>query len=349
MRESLALLGYAVLVGAGGAVLLKRADWPQRAPRLGVMAWQTLSGSVLAALLLAGLSVTVPDALVSASLADLLHACVMALRAQYATPGGAVLHAAGAMLTLTLAARIGYLLVACLAGARRARTRHLAGLRLAARRDPALDAFVLDHPAAAAYCLPGRVGTVVLTSAALAVLDGQELSAVLAHERAHLRGRHHLVLAVADALARAVPFLPVFGWARAEQARLLEMLADDDAARGGGRLAVARALVRLAEAPTPARAPVPAAGLAAADLAALTRVHRLIGPDHRLGPVRRAGITAVLVAAAALPVAIAVTPAAAARQLNYCPISVAADQAATGTGVPVAAAHPGLRRRAPGL
>ena len=69
-----------------------------------------------------------------------------------------------------LAARTGYLLLACLAGARRARARHLAGLRLAARRDPALDALVLDHPAAAAYCLSGRARTVVLTSAALAVL-----------------------------------------------------------------------------------------------------------------------------------------------------------------------------------
>ncbi len=55
--------------------------------------------------------------------------------------------------------------------------------------DPAV---VLDDPRPAAYCVPGRPGTIVLTSGALAVLDPAQLAAVLAHERAHLAGRHHL-------------------------------------------------------------------------------------------------------------------------------------------------------------
>lgn len=314
MTEALALVAFAVGAGTGGAAILRRADWPRRAPRLGLVAWQTLSVSVLLSLLLAGLTVTVPSAVVSANIAELLDACVMAVRAQYATPGGALLHAVGATATLALVARATYLLITGLRTARRARTEHLAQVRLAARRDRDLDALIVDHTTAAAYCLPGRARTVVLTTAAVAALDADELAAVLAHERAHLRGRHHLVGAVADALARTVPFLPVFRWARAEQARLLEMIADDRAATGADRHTVARALVHLAE------GSVPAAALGAADVAALARVQRLVKPAHGLGLLRRSLIVGALMATAALPAAIAAAPAWAATAMAYCPV-----------------------------
>ncbi len=48
-------------------------------------------------------------------------------------------------------------------------------------------------------------------------------------------------------------------WAREEQARLLEMIADDDAALHGDRLSVAGALIRLAGGAVPAAAPAVAA------------------------------------------------------------------------------------------
>jgi len=80
--------------------------------------------------------------------------------------------------------------------------------------------------------LPARSArTVVLTSAAVAALSDDELGAVLDHERAHLRGRHHLAVAAAAALVATMPILPLFRWARTELACLLEMIADDDAAR----------------------------------------------------------------------------------------------------------------------
>lgn len=317
MSEALALIAYAIGAGTGGAAALRRASWPHRAPRLGVAAWQTLSVSVLVSLLLAGVTVIVPSAVVSGGLAELLHACVMALRAQYATPGGALLHAAGAGATLALAGRAAYLLTTGLRNARRARDEHLRQLRLAARLDSRLDALIVDHPTAAAYCLPGRARTVVLTSAAIAALGDDELAAVLAHERAHLRGRHHLVIAAADALARTVPFLPVFRWASAEQARLLEMIADDDAATGADRLTVARALVHLAE------GSVPAVALGAADVAAFARVQRLVQPASGLGFLRRTAIAGTMIVAACLPIAIAATPAWAAIEQAYCPVSAA--------------------------
>jgi len=56
-----------------------------------------------------------------------------------------------------------------------------------------------------------------------------------------------------DHLAQALPFVSALRWAREEQARLLEMIAEDDAARHGDRLSVAGALIRLAGGAVPAR------------------------------------------------------------------------------------------------
>ena len=43
----------------------------------------------------------------------------------------------------------------------------------------------------AAYCVAGRPHAIVVTIAALQSLDRSELAAVLAHEKAHIKGRHH--------------------------------------------------------------------------------------------------------------------------------------------------------------
>jgi len=314
VNEALGLLLYAAAAGTLGAAALRRARWPEQAPRLGVAAWQVLSSSVLVALLLAGAMLVVPSVALRSNLAEILHACAMSLRAQYATPGGALLHATGAAATLTLGTRTAYLLLKGLRDARRARTDHLAGLQLVAHRNPDLDALVVDHPAAAAYCLPGRARTIVLTSAALTALSDQELVAVLAHERAHLRGRHHLVAATASALAHALPFVPGLQWAQPEQSRLLEMIADDQAAASGARLAVARALVTLAG------GALPSAALGAADVAAVARVERMMAPPQRIGTGRRILISAMLGATALTPFAIASAPAVVAAQMHYCPI-----------------------------
>jgi Zn-dependent protease with chaperone function len=88
---------------------------------------------------------------------------------------------------------------------------------------------VLAHPMPTAYCLPGRTHRVVLTEGALLALPDEELMAVLAHERAHLRQRHDLVLEFFTVLHEAVP-----RWVRAHQALrevrlLVEVLADRSA------------------------------------------------------------------------------------------------------------------------
>ena len=53
---------------------------------------------------------------------------------------------------------------------------------------------VLQHPTPTAYCIPGRASRVVLSQGVLDTLPGPELTAVMAHEKAHLRARHDLLL-----------------------------------------------------------------------------------------------------------------------------------------------------------
>lgn len=84
------------------------------------------------------------------------------------------------------------------------------------------------------------------------------MAAVLRHERAHLRGRHHLLVALAAAFHRTLPGLPMAETAEREIRRLVEHLADDRASEQHGRQAVATAIVRLADhTPGTPSAPLP--------------------------------------------------------------------------------------------
>lgn len=106
---------------------------------------------------------------------------------------------------------------------------------------------VLEHPTPTAYCLPGLRRRVVLTRGALDRLTREELAAVLAHERAHLRARHDLVLEFFTVVHESVPPPVRCPAALAEVRLLVEVLADRAAVRAAGELATARALVALAE------------------------------------------------------------------------------------------------------
>jgi Zn-dependent protease with chaperone function len=135
---------------------------------------------------------------------------------------------------------------------------------------------VLDEPQPVAYCVAGRPATIVVTSGALAVLDGEQLAAVLAHEQAHLAGRHHLLIALTRGLAATFPAVPLFTQGPDEIARLAEMCADDSAARTSGRHALLAALLAMGTGMA-----VPTTALAAAAFAVAARVERLLEPPSR--------------------------------------------------------------------
>jgi Peptidase family M48 len=160
-------------------------------------------------------------------------------------------------------------------------------------------AVVLDAPQPAAYCIPGRrPATIVLTTGALAVLDLPQLSAVLAHERAHLSGRHHLLIALTRALAACLPGVPLFSDGARQVARLAEMCADDTAARRGGRPSLVAALLAMGTGEA-----VPTTALAATGGSATARVQRLLEPPRRARDAGyRLALAAVTILLALVPV-----------------------------------------------
>jgi Zn-dependent protease with chaperone function len=289
---------------------LRRATWADRAPRLAIAMWQAASISVIISALLSAFAVAVPASVVGHELAELFEACAALLGdgATLSTTSTRVGLAAAGLLV----ARVLYTGGAVLLGARRERLRHAEALALLGRHDGELGAVVVDYEECMAYCLPGRNGKAVITTGALRSLAPEHVAAVLAHEQAHLRGRHHLVLAGTEALLRAFPGVPLFVRAQAEIARLVELLADDVAARRHPRVHIAAALVRLAT------GRVPAFTLGAGGQTALTRVRRMLNPEAPLARRERlAGRVAVTLLLAG-PAILAAIPGVSAFLAHHC-------------------------------
>ncbi|BFU44477.1 M56 family metallopeptidase [Krasilnikovia sp. MM14-A1004] len=243
----------ALLLGALGLTLslvipgpLAAARWPERAPAAAVALWQALTlAAVLSAL---GVVLAAPEELVRA-FGSGRPASAVALVGALAVAAVIVLRLLGSLAGVMYRSR-----------ARRARHRLLVDLLDRAEQHGDLDVRglrVLDGELPFAYCVPGRSPRVVLSGGALKLLGAPEVAAVLAHEQAHLRHRHDLVLESFTAFYRAVP-RPLRSRAPLDAVHmLLEMAADDAARRRCGAVPVRAALARLSEAPP---APADAAG-----------------------------------------------------------------------------------------
>jgi Zn-dependent protease with chaperone function len=206
-----------------------------------------------------------------------------------------------------------WVLIASTGAMLRDRRRQRALLSLLAHGDPKVPgALVVDHPAAAAYCVPGLRSRIVISAGALDLLDQAELAAVLAHERAHLRERHDLVLLPFTALARAFPWSVLVQRSYASVALLVEMLADDHAARQRPARELVTALIRVGAAGTPG---TPAGTLAVADEDAAmgdsgvsARVERLLTPSPGLSVPARVLVCGAAAALVVVPAALLVMP-----------------------------------------
>jgi Zn-dependent protease with chaperone function len=93
---------------------------------------------------------------------------------------------------------------------------------------------------------------ILLSTGLIEVLDRAELTAVLEHERHHLRARDPLRLLAGRALAGYGWFLPLLRWWTKRSALRREVAADRAATAKAGVAAVAGALLKLAGAPAPA-------------------------------------------------------------------------------------------------
>jgi bla regulator protein blaR1 len=207
-----ALLAAVAIGSVRGSAALGAARWPRRSPGMAIVLWQALGlGGGLAAVG-ALIEIGVPPG--SAGVADGVARVASAAASGRLFPPGQTtlpvfLRLVSLVLGLALLAQLCSVLIASSAAVVRARRRQRALLALLGRGDPkAPGALVVDHPAAAAYCLPGLRSRIVVSVGALDLLRPAELAAVLAHERAHLRERHDLVVLPFTALRQA------FGWSR---------------------------------------------------------------------------------------------------------------------------------------
>lgn len=140
-----------------------------------------------------------------------------------------------------------------------------------------------------AYALPGRRGQVVVSTGMLRSLDAHERRVLLAHERSHLRRRHHRYVRLTEVAAAAMPVL------RPVNARLrfaVECWADEDAAdETGDRALVACAIARAALASHSS----PRLGLAIADDGVVERVEIMLAGPVRPSPIVEGALGVVIV------------------------------------------------------
>ncbi|MHB1876760.1 MAG: M56 family metallopeptidase [Streptosporangiaceae bacterium] len=318
MTAALAWFGYAAAVAWFAPPVLVRLTRAGVGARLGLLAWLVAIATAVAAAILAVQALASSAAAGWSALAEVIcqsvagHACAPAVYQSALVDTGLSAAAVAAGLALVLVA------ARCARGVRRGRDgsrAHAAAARLVGRRLPGeaggagaggageirvtgkIGAVVLDSPRPAAYCVVGRPATIVLTSGTIALLGPGQLRAVLAHERAHLAGRHNTLILLTRALAQAVPGVPLFRGGAERVAVLAEMCADDRAARVSGRPALVTALLAMA---TGAAVPEAALGTAASAVAA--RVDRLLTVQRRITMVRyQLALAAVIAALVAVP------------------------------------------------
>jgi Zn-dependent protease with chaperone function len=302
LASPLLLAAFAAAI-VPAALALSTARWPSRSPAAAIVLWQALglgwglaTVGALTGFGLAGSRTGLAEG--ALTLAD------SALRGRDPRVSGLRLLALAAGLLLLLL--LCWILVAAFAVVMRARRRQRILLSLLAHGDPKVPgALVVDHPAAAAYCVPGLKSKIVISVGALNLLDQAELAAVLAHERAHLRERHDLVLLPFTALLLVFRWTGVAREANAAVGLLVEMLADDRALRHRPARELATALLRVGAA---GGAYAPAGALAAGGGQVAARVSRLLRPAPRLPVPALVLIGLAAVGTLAIPVAFLALP-----------------------------------------
>ena len=286
----LALVAFAVAFTVAVARRLPGARWVYRSPRLGIAAWYTVlaTGPVVAGAVVAEVLLPWhgdPDALYG-GIVDERHGLLGWSAARFVTSAAVLVVAAAVLHAIRGAGAIA-----------RDRRRHREILRLAGHRSGGPGVTVIEDPRPAAYLAPGRPRRVVVTSGAVHRLHADELAAVVAHERAHATGRHQILLDIAHIAARTLPHWPLTSTAASQIGRLVEMRADEVAARTHPPLHLARAIVAMAAAPTGL--------LSAAGGDTVERLHRLMRPPERLSRAGNAAITASIPLLPVVPLALA--------------------------------------------
>ncbi|MCV7343477.1 M56 family metallopeptidase [Mycolicibacterium rhodesiae] len=285
--SALAFTFLALMLVGPVPALLARASWPMRAPRAAIVLWQSIAVAAVLSAFSAGLAIASrlfapgPDGRPTATITSEIEVLGWPLWSAYV-----VVFA----ITLLIGARLVVAAVQVAVATRRRRAHHRMVVDLLGDCRHGMHGLrVLDVSEPLAYCLPGVRSRVVLSQGTLSALSDTELTAILSHERAHLRARHDLVLEAFIAVHTAFPRFVRSGSALNAVRLLVEMLADDAAVRTAGPGPLARALVACAAARTPKGA------LAGGGPTTLIRVRRLAGEPNSLVLSLAAYVTAAAV------------------------------------------------------
>ncbi|TDC43000.1 M56 family metallopeptidase [Micromonospora sp. KC213] len=270
MSPAIALVVGALVVAWLAPALLERAVGRVRDPVAVLLAWWGSLAAVLLTFAAGVVLLLTPVNSVEAWAGHLAHHCWLAVRHGRLPVHDELLGVAGMVGGAVLTTRCVVVALRQWRAQRESRQAHqdlvtLLGETLTPECEPVL---CVPHGAPLAYSVGGRRGLLVVSAGVLR-LPAAQRAAVLCHERAHLRGRHHLIVALAEVLAAAAPWAPLTRRAPRAMRLLVELCADAVAARACGAPAVRAALIALNGAPHPA----PALPMAAADVP--TRLRRL--------------------------------------------------------------------------
>jgi Zn-dependent protease with chaperone function len=247
MTRALLLVAIVVLLLWPVRIGLLRARWTEVAPRAAIVLWQSVGLALAVALLGACFELASSSAAGPGPRRDVTDFTSGHAAISYSAgmkPGELFAMTAGLIVVTLL---LGSLIVRAVGISRaRARQRVLIDL-IGTERDGVPGAVIVEHPRVTAFGLPGLRGRVVVSSGAIDSLAADELSAVLAHERAHLHARHDLVLFPFRSLASSLPESRSLEAVSSTVGSLLEMAADDRALRECDPGALARALCALAD------------------------------------------------------------------------------------------------------
>ncbi|MGW4093154.1 M56 family metallopeptidase [Nocardia sp. NPDC004750] len=283
--------GLALLLAGPAPALLSRATWTYRTPRAALVLWQAIALAAVLSAFGSGLAIAAellvpgPDGRPTTAPTREIDALGLPLWLAY------VLVFA---LTLLIGARLIYAIIRVGVHTRRRRSRHRMLVDLLDQSGPhrrAADIRVLAATEPIAYCLPGLRQRVVLSEGTLTNLADAEVTAIVSHERSHLRARHDLVLEAFTAVHEAFPRVVRSKAALGSVKLLIELLADDSAVKVTGPKPLARALVACAKSTAPQGA------LAAGGPTTLIRIQRLSGRigDLRIATAAYLGSAAILV------------------------------------------------------
>lgn len=251
MTLALGLLAVAVVTGIAAPSFLRLTVIPGIRPGLALAGWVSSVVLMFLAALASAVLLAIPRGTGIDGLIGMANSCVNLVRSGGDVVWTDIARLSSAVVLLGVLGWTGVVAIRMFRRHRRWRSEHLTLLRSVCRDERSVLWIEDDTPVA--YSIGGRRGAIVATRG-IDQLDRRERAAVLAHEQAHLRGRHHLLVLAADVLTAALPWLPLCRQASGTVRVLVELAADATAARRHGPGSVRSALLAVSDQGTPREA-----------------------------------------------------------------------------------------------